>query len=118
MPPTLHDAVVRNWPCRRRQLTAGIVPAMPRIPTAAVAAGSLIGGYLVARESGVRPLGGAVLLAGGAWCTREWLRSRGPAVAGRTGGSGQRAAAAYLALPAIACRVASVRRNKPDRHLP
>lgn len=55
---------------------------MPRVPTAAVAAGSLIGGYLVARESGVRPLGGAVLLAGGAWCTREWLRSRGPVVAG------------------------------------
>lgn len=55
---------------------------MPRVPTAAVAAGSLIGGYLVARETGVRPLGGAVLVAGGAWCTREWLRSRGPVVAG------------------------------------
>jgi hypothetical protein len=55
---------------------------MARVPTAAVAAGSLIGGYLVARETGVRPLGGAVLLAGGAWCTREWLRNRGPAVAG------------------------------------
>lgn len=55
---------------------------MPRVPTAAVAAGSLIGGYLVARESGVRPLGGAVLVAGGVWCTRSWLRTRGPAVAG------------------------------------
>jgi hypothetical protein len=53
-----------------------------RVPTAAVAAGSLIGGYVVARETGVRPLGGVVLLAGGAWCTRSWLRSRGPAVAG------------------------------------
>ena len=32
-----------------------------RVPTAPVAAGSLVAGYLVARESGVRPLGGAVL---------------------------------------------------------
>ena len=55
---------------------------MRRIPTAAVAAGSLIGGYVVARETGVRPLGGVVLLAGGAWCTRSWLRSRGPGVWG------------------------------------
>jgi hypothetical protein len=55
---------------------------VPRVPTAAVAAGSLIGGYLVARETGVRPLGGVVLLAGGAWCTRSWLRTRGPGVAG------------------------------------
>lgn len=55
---------------------------MARVPTAGVAAGSLIGGYLVARETGVRPLGGVVLLAGGAWCTREWVRVRGPAVAG------------------------------------
>jgi hypothetical protein len=53
-----------------------------RVSTAAVAAGSLIGGYVVARETGVRPLGGVVLLAGGAWCTRSWLRTRGPVVAG------------------------------------
>jgi hypothetical protein len=58
------------------------VAAVRRVPTAAVAAGSLIGGYIVARETGVRPLGGAVLVAGGAWCTRSWLRSRGPSVAG------------------------------------
>ena len=55
---------------------------MARVPTAAVAAGSLIGGYVVARGTGVRPLGGVVLLAGGAWCTRAWLRTSGPAVAG------------------------------------
>ena len=55
---------------------------MARVPTAAVAAGSLIGGYVVARETGVRPLGGVVLLAGGAWCTRSWLETRGPVVAG------------------------------------
>jgi hypothetical protein len=42
------------------------------LPTAPIAAGSLIGGYLVARHTGVRPLGGLVLAAGGAVCTREW----------------------------------------------
>ena len=50
--------------------------------TAPIAAGSLIGGYLVARETGVRPLGGAVLAAGGAYLARRWRRERGPATAG------------------------------------
>jgi hypothetical protein len=45
------------------------------VPTAPVAAGSLLGGYLVARETGVRPLGGAVLAAGGAWCARSWSQT-------------------------------------------
>jgi hypothetical protein len=44
------------------------------LPTAPIAAGSLIGGYLVARETGVRPLGGVVLALGAAWCARAWLR--------------------------------------------
>jgi hypothetical protein len=51
---------------------------MPRLPTAPVAAGSLIAGYLVARETGVRPLGGLVLLAAAAYCGREWLRETDP----------------------------------------
>jgi hypothetical protein len=51
------------------------------VPTAPVAAGSLVGGFLVARETGIRPLGGLVLAAAGAWCGREWARSGGPAVA-------------------------------------
>lgn len=50
---------------------------MSSIPTAPVAAGSLVGGYLVARRSGKRPLGGVVLAAGGAWCTRRWLADAG-----------------------------------------
>jgi hypothetical protein len=53
-----------------------------RVPTAPVAAGSLVAGYLVARETGVRPLGGAVLAGSGAWLTRSWTRSAGPATAG------------------------------------
>ena len=47
--------------------------------TAPIVAGSLVGGYLVARETGVRPLGGAVLAAGGAVAARRWAASVGPA---------------------------------------
>ncbi len=55
------------------------------LPTAPVAAGSLVAGYLVARETGIRPLGGAVLAAGGAWCGREWTRTAGQATAAALG---------------------------------
>ncbi len=48
------------------------------IPTAPIVAGSLVGGYLVARETKVRALGGAVLAAGGAIAGREWMRTVGP----------------------------------------
>jgi hypothetical protein len=47
------------------------------MPTAPVAAGSLIAGYAVAVRSGIRPLGGAVFAAGSGWCAREWSRRRG-----------------------------------------
>jgi hypothetical protein len=53
---------------------------MTQMPTAPVVAGSLVAGYLVARETGIRPLGGAVLAAGGIWAARSWHRTRGPAV--------------------------------------
>ncbi|GAA0225520.1 hypothetical protein [Cryptosporangium japonicum] len=53
-----------------------------RIPTAAITAGSLIGGWQVARRTGVRPLGGVVLAAGGALAGREWARRTSPAVTG------------------------------------
>ena len=56
---------------------------MARIPTAALSAGSLIGGWQVARRTGIRPLGGVVLAAAGAVCAREWARTGGvPAAAG------------------------------------
>jgi hypothetical protein len=51
------------------------------VPTAPIAAGSLVGGYLVARTTGIRPLGGAVLAAGGAYCTRRWVATSGPVAA-------------------------------------
>lgn len=48
------------------------------IPSSAIVAASLVGGYLVARETGIRPLGGAVLGAGGLVAGRRWTRTAGP----------------------------------------
>ena len=61
---------------------------MPRTPTAALAAGSLIAGYAVAAASGSRPLGGLVLAAGGLSCIRVWQRRDGAATAAALGGVG------------------------------
>jgi hypothetical protein len=41
-----------------------------------------VAGYLVTRETGVRPLGGLVLAAGGIYLGRRWRRDAGPAAAG------------------------------------
>ncbi|MCS6711955.1 hypothetical protein JSY14_07955 [Brachybacterium sp. EF45031] len=49
------------------------------VATAPVVATGLVGGYVTARETGVRPLGGVVLAAAGAWAARSWLARRGPA---------------------------------------
>lgn len=48
------------------------------VSTAPLAALGLIGGYLVARESGIRPLGGVLLGACGVYAGRTWLVKRGP----------------------------------------
>ncbi len=53
-----------------------------RIPTAPIVAAGLIGGYLVARETEIRPLGGAVLAVAGIAAGRQWLRTSGPVGAG------------------------------------
>jgi hypothetical protein len=50
---------------------------MRGIPTAPVAAASLIVGYAVAAGTGSRPLGGVVLVLGGVWCIRAWKQRRG-----------------------------------------
>lgn len=55
---------------------------MPRIPTAPIAAGSLIGGYLVARTTRVRPLGAVPLIVGGGWCAKQWRDRAGAPAAG------------------------------------
>ncbi|MFI8106229.1 hypothetical protein ACIQUQ_16780 [Streptomyces sp. NPDC101118] len=59
---------------------------MARIPTAAVTAGGLVGGYAVARWTRKRPLGGAVLAAAGAVAAREWQRYAGVPAAAALGG--------------------------------
>lgn len=55
---------------------------MPRpLPTWPVAFGSFVLGFAVADVTGVRPLGGLVLLAGVLWCLPRWWRGASPAVA-------------------------------------
>ncbi len=49
------------------------------LPTWPVAAGSLVLGFAVAQATGVRPLGGAVLVLGAAWCALRWQASAGAA---------------------------------------
>ena len=48
-----------------------------RSATWPVAAGSLLLGFGVAEASGVRALGGIVLIAGAGWCALRWRRSAG-----------------------------------------
>src|SRR6476620_6543384 len=58
-----------NRPSSRRTLT------LMAIPTAPVVAGSIVGGYVVARTTKIRPLGGAVLAVGGFVAQRQWRKS-------------------------------------------
>jgi hypothetical protein len=54
----------------------------PAAVSSAAAALGLAGGFIVARRTGRRDLGGALFAAAGAWCAREWYRASGPAAAG------------------------------------
>jgi len=47
------------------------------VSTAPLAALGLIGGYLTARESGIRPLGGVVLGLAGVYAGRTWVARAG-----------------------------------------
>ena len=51
----------------------------PRATLSTIAAVTFIAGFGVAELTGVRALGGVVLLLGGAWCARLASRSAGPA---------------------------------------
>ncbi|WP_326582491.1 hypothetical protein OG889_27955 [Streptomyces sp. NBC_00481] len=55
---------------------------MAKVPTAAVAASGLIGGYGVARWTKKRPLGGAVLAVAGAAAAQQWQKAAGAKAAG------------------------------------
>lgn len=50
------------------------------VNTAPVVALGLLGGYVTARETGIRPLGGVLLGAAGLLAGRTWLAKGGPAV--------------------------------------
>ncbi|HCT9180408.1 hypothetical protein FKE98_03790 [Corynebacterium aurimucosum] len=49
------------------------------VSTAATVSLGLIGGWLTARETGIRPLGGVVLAAAGVWAGRSWWAKTNPA---------------------------------------
>lgn len=55
------------------------LPSPVAVPSSVVVAAGLIGGFAVARATKVRALGGAVLLAKGAFAARTWYSSAGPA---------------------------------------
>lgn len=55
------------------------------VSSAAVSAAGLIGGFLTARETGIRPLGGVVLGLAGLYAGRTWNATSGPAVASALG---------------------------------
>lgn len=42
-----------------------------------VASGSLVVGFALAEATGVRPLGGVVMIAALAWCAKRWLAAAG-----------------------------------------
>ena len=50
------------------------------VSTVPVVTFGLVGGYVVARETGIRPLGGVLLGAAGVFAGRTWLAERGPGV--------------------------------------
>jgi hypothetical protein len=72
------------------------------MPTAPLAAGSLIASYAVVAASGSRPLGGAVLAAGGICCVGIWTRRHGARTAAQLAGVGF---AAFVASHVLALAV-------------
>ncbi|WP_030989331.1 hypothetical protein [Streptomyces sp. NRRL S-1813] len=60
---------------------------MAEVPTAAIAATGLLGGYAVARWTKKRPLGGVALAAAGAVAAKGWQQKAGNATAAALGGA-------------------------------
>jgi hypothetical protein len=61
---------------------------MRPLPSAPLAAGSLIASYGVVAATGSRPLGGVVLAAGGLCCIEIWRRRHGTRTAAQLGATG------------------------------
>ena len=72
----------------RGRAAGATLPCVPTLPTAPLAAGSLIGSYAVVAASGSRPLGGVVLAAGGICCIKIWTLRHGARTAAQLGGVG------------------------------
>ena len=51
------------------------------VNTAAVVTTGLIGGWITARETGIRPLGGVILAAAGGYAARSWAAKAGAVTA-------------------------------------
>jgi hypothetical protein len=51
------------------------------VPSSAIAAIGLTGGFLAARWTSRRDLADALFAAAGAWCARDWYRASGPPAA-------------------------------------
>ena len=49
------------------------------VSTATTVTLGLIGGWVTARETGIRPLGGVILAAAGVWAGRSWAKKTTPA---------------------------------------
>ncbi len=63
------------------------MPDLTRVPTAPLLAAGLVGGFTLAQRSGVRPLGGAPMLAANIAAVRQWYAVGGaPLAAGLTAG--------------------------------
>lgn len=60
-----------------RETSGQVRGPLPRVPTAVLAAVTLVVGFAVAQGTGVRALGGLVLLAGVAWCAWRALPAAG-----------------------------------------
>ncbi|MGW9172747.1 hypothetical protein [Streptomyces decoyicus] len=60
---------------------------MAEVPTAAIAATGLVGGYATARWTKKRPLGGVALAAAGAVAARGWQQKAGNATAAALSGA-------------------------------
>ena len=59
------------------------MPDLDQLPTAPLLAGGLVGGFALAQQTGVRPLGGAAMLGANALAARQWYAVGGvPLAAG------------------------------------
>ncbi|WP_210503215.1 hypothetical protein [Nocardioides xinjiangensis] len=57
------------------------MPDLTSVPTAPLLAGGLVGGFTLAQRTGVRPLGGAAMLAANAAAARQWYAVGGAPLA-------------------------------------